>query len=54
MSAPDFRWPTNGLQAEAAKLRSATLSAAVDDLDRVISMLVAGRDQLDQGAGLLV
>jgi len=53
MSTSDVRWPSNGLQAEAAKLRGVTLSTAVDDLDKAINMLVAARNQIELGMSSL-
>lgn len=37
------------LQKELKRMESATLSAAVDDADRIVALLEAARDQVSNG-----
>ena len=45
----DVKWPPDGLENEALKLRKTTLRAASKDLDRAIDLLMATRNQLEAG-----
>jgi hypothetical protein len=41
--------PFGPLQAELARMRRSTLSSAIDDVDQIIELLTAAREQVAQG-----